>query len=146
MTNYFDRSQLDLAEANEDIYNEYERLMGIHYQNRSRYSLDDALAYDQKFINELLNTEGKNWTEEEAIKFAIASIFDQVAFEYQEVNETSCKFDNFVQNRLGPVKYATLIREWLGMQTNEFMNRVGMPEEMKPATIYLFRPKKGDQE
>ena len=103
-------------------------------EGRSRFSLEDALDFDRKFVNELLNKESLSKVE----KHWIASMHNRVCEEYLDSCRTSKSFDEFVQERIGQKKYQQLIGEWLRRQNNELFQRVGMEEEMKPSAIYYM--------
>lgn len=103
-------------------------------EGRSRFSLEDALNFDKKFVNDLLNKDKLSKVE----KHWIASMHNRVCEEYLDHCKTSKSFDEFIQERLGEKKYKQLVGEWLQRQGNEFFQRVGMEEEMKPSAIYFM--------
>lgn len=140
MTNYFD----EVPEEKEDVYKFAGDMECYIMQHKSRFSLNDAVQFDKDYVNELLNKDYKDPAESEAAKYMIASIIDGLAFTLLDSNETANSWDQFLQERLGPKKYSKYIGEWLQRQGNEFFNRVGMPEEMKPSAIYLFEKEEDD--
>lgn len=139
--NYYDfedfHEKLNKAESEENNAIECEVMM-----NRSRFSLKDALNFDKKFINNLL----KNDRLSKVQKHWIASMHNRVCEEYLDSNNTSKSFEEFLQERLGKAKYEKLVSEWLRQQGNEFFQRVGMEEEMKPSSIYLLNMEIEDEE
>ena len=121
--------QLNEAEIKEDNAIECEVM-----QNRPRYStLEDALNYDKEYVNKLLNKDKLSKVE----KHWIASFHNKVCYEYVDSNKTIKSWEDFLQDRLGD-KYEQLIKEWLQMCDNEFFQRVGMDEQMKPSAVYLW--------
>lgn len=130
MTNYYDNEAIWEGD-NEKLKDEYEAMEVDIMQGRSRFSLKDALEFDQKYVNKLLNGEIT-----EAVKYQIASIHGRVCAEHLDTNTTAKSFDDFLRERLGEKKYYQYTREWLNEQGNQFFMSAGMPEMMKPSTIY----------
>lgn len=121
----------NLAEEEESKNNEYEYKVMM---NRPRYSLEAALDFDKSFVNQLLNKEDLDKVD----KHWIASMLNRTIEEYKDSNRTSKSFDDFLQGRLGEEKYMQYVNEWLRERENEFFQRAGMEEQMKPSAIYFM--------
>ena len=130
--NYYDE---DFYEGlTEDERNEDNELECRVMENRSRYSLEDALKFDKTFINDLLNKDVLSKAE----KHWIAVMHERVCDEFLGSNRTTKSFEEFMKERVGERKYENLVSEWIRQQGNEFFQRVGMEDEMQPSAIYFM--------
>ena len=96
--------------------------------------MKDALDFDRAFVNEILNKDSLSKVD----KHWIASMHNRACSEYLESTQTSKSFEEFVKERLGKKTYDKLVNELLQRQGNEFFQRTGMEEEMKPSAIYFM--------
>ena len=103
-------------------------------------TLADALEYDKKFINQLLNRG------DEPAKAAIAYIVEYDLWECVENNKVNKSFSDFMQAFYGEKKFAACMHAWLTKEGNEFWARAGMPQEQKPISTILLMPNDEDDE
>ena len=104
--------------------------------NRPRMgTLQDAMAYDAKTINELLNRG------DEAAKCAIAHIIMAMQFEYVESNKITNDFETYLKSYYGENKFQEAMNTWLIAKSNEFFENVGMSEAKKPISKIIMFPK-----
>lgn len=109
--------------------------------NRPRMgTLEDALDFDKKTINQLLNRG------DEAAKCAIGRIVDAIFFEYAESNRVNNDFYKFAETFYGEKKFNACMKAWLTSVGNSFWERAGMPQEQQPISTLLMFPNDEDDE
>lgn len=143
MRDYYD---FDIDETVDDIaMDNLEKMRIENLANRPRMgTLEEAYDYDEEYLNTLLNLEDLG--ENEAAKAMIASLHERAVYDLINANEIACSWDEFLRDRLSEEKYNKLMSEWLQMKGNEFSQKVGLEDEMKPASIYYFNPQADEED
>ena len=130
----FDKYYGGLSEDEEIKNSKYEYRIGA---NRSRESLADALEFDKKLFNEILNKDNLDKVD----KHRLASLALRSMNEFLETTRVNKSFEEFMRNRLGEEKYMQYVTEWLRERNNDFFQRVGMEQMMMPSSIYFMGSK-----
>ena len=143
MRDYYDFDEDESVDFADE--KEFAKMKAETFENRPRYgTLEDAFDYDEEYVNYLLNLEDLG--ENEAAKAMIACLHERAVCQLVDLNEISCSWDEFLQARLGEKEYNKLMGQWLQMRGNEFMQKVGLEDEMRPASIYYFNPQADEED
>ena len=125
MKNYFD---FDDRPINDDTCDRFE--------NRSRFSLQDAVNYDKEYVNRILNKANLD----DADRYNIASAFNETAETLLATTQDSKSFEEFMIEVMGKKWYENLIAKWLQRKTNELAKNWNCPELRNNKGIYLYNP------
>lgn len=125
MTDYYNT---DDRPMNDDTYDRME--------NRSRFSLKDALEYDQELFNKILNKPMLTGAD----KYNLAAIFAQCSSEYMESAKISKEFEEFLIEVNGKGWYDNMMRSYLQRQGRDIAKRLNCPELANNKGLYLYRP------
>lgn len=131
MRNYFD---FDDRPINDDTIDREE--------NRSRFYLSEALEYDRKYINRILNKSELL----DADRFNISSVVSLLSFEFEDSAKTSKEFEEFLIEVNGKEWYDNMSRAFMQRKMNEFALNVGAPEMFNGRGMYLFNMGESDEE
>ena len=115
---------------NDDTYDRME--------NRSRFSLQDALEYDQELFNRILNKPLLTGAD----KYNLAAIFAQCASEYMESSKISKDFEEFLVEVNGKEWYDSMMKSYLQRQSREMSKNLNCPELANNKNLYFYDPKK----
>ena len=125
MKDYFD---FEDRMENDDTYERYE--------NRSQWSLKDAIDYDYDFLNKILNKD----VLDDADKYNIASVAGSYMFQFKDHVETTKSFEDFTIEVMGQEWFNNMSGKWLARKSREMAKHFGMPEMADNRNIIMFKP------
>ena len=108
--------------------------------HRSRFSLDEALDFDKKMLNQILNTQNIG----EADRFNIASIYQNVADEYLNTCATSKEFEEFLIEVNGKEWCDNMMKKYLARKSRQLAKDWNCPSIANTEGVYIYNNKEDD--